>query len=110
MEYLVGGAVALAIVLYVKFRNFRTLARNNDPHNMALLLAVAENIRGDISNDQLVIRVAQIRTDASHAVPPVAGDVWSKRIVHVSTMFPWYTSLSKEEIRRARKLLYDIAL
>lgn len=104
-QFLVGALVAVVLVAYVKFRNTRTMLRNNDPLNIALMEAFLQAADGRLSNSELDQMIDEISEQANSSTFGVVGDTMKTRFIHVSTMFPWYSNADKDTIKLARKLI-----
>ena len=103
MEYFIGGAVVLIVVLILKARVARTTMRNADPLQEKLLNALAATIEGRLSEDGLDEVIRQVGTDAEYSTHRVSGDSLHTRLAHAASMAPMVYS-EKQMVDEIRKL------
>lgn len=87
MEYLIGAAVALGIMLVLKMRAARTNFRNSDPLQHELLDALASRVAGQISDGELDQKIRDI-ADQTADSPYDMGDSIHDRLVHAASLAP----------------------
>ena len=103
MEYIIGGAVVLIVVLVLKARAARTSMRNADPLQQQLLKALADTVEGRMSEGDLDNVIKKIREDAEYSPHQVSGDTLQTRLAHAVSMAPMFYD-DKQKLDEIRKL------
>lgn len=88
MEYIIGGAVVLIVVLILKVRIARTSMRNADPLQQQLLKALGDTVEGRISESELDRLIRKIGEEAEYSTHQVSGDTLHTRLAHAVSMAP----------------------
>lgn len=103
MEYIIGGAVVLVIVLILKARVARTNMRNADPLQQQLLKALGDTVEGRMSEGGLDGVIKQIGEEARYSPHQVSGDTLQTRLAHAVSMAPMFYD-DKQMLDEIRKL------